>query len=156
MTEQTHSSTTQENAAQQLSPEQIAQMQQQWVREQFQKANKFLAEKGVIPGKVLTDQSRYLVPFVAVWKMEASQPKKHQYWVISGDLPTDYVSADVAPTAREAIKHFSLTWQLKAENLIQSGVVRDPTQAKFANLLVARAQSLYKMQEDEKLWAQQA
>ncbi|MCF1426607.1 MAG: DUF4826 family protein [Shewanella sp.] len=131
-------------------------MQQQWVREQFQKANKFLAEKGVIPGKVLTDKSRYLVPFLAVWKVEASQPKKQQYWVISGDLPTDYVPADVAPTARDAIKHFSLTWQLKAENLIQSGVVRDPTQARFANLLVARAQSLYEMQEDEKLWAQQA
>ncbi|MCL2914709.1 DUF4826 family protein [Shewanella corallii] len=152
MTEQTVPPTSE---APQLTPEQAAQMQQEWVREQFQKANKFLAEKGVIPGKVLTDQSRYLVPYVAVWKMESSQPKKKQFWVISGDLPTDYVPADVAPSAREAIKHFSLTWQLKAENLIQSGAVKDPTQAKFANMLVSRAQSLYKMQQDEKLWGEQ-
>ncbi|QSX35761.1 DUF4826 family protein [Shewanella sedimentimangrovi] len=127
-------------------------MRQEWVRAHFQKANRFLAEKGILPGKVLVDECRYLPPYVAVWKMEAQKPAKQTFWVMSGDLPTDYVDVKVAGTAREALRHFSMMWQLKAENLIKSGAVKDPTQAKFANLLISRAQSLYQMQADEKLW----
>ncbi|MBT1445815.1 DUF4826 family protein [Shewanella sp. JM162201] len=133
------------------APDQEA-LRQEWVRTQFQKANRFLAEKGILPGKVLVDESRYLAPYVAVWKMEAQKPAKQLFWVMSGDVPTDYVDVKVAKTARDALRHFSMMWQLKAENLIQSGAVKDPTQAKFANLLISRAESLYKIQADEKLW----
>jgi hypothetical protein len=128
-------------------------LRQEWVRTQFQKANRFLAEKGVVPSKVLADESRYLAPYLAIWKMEAKQPKKQTFWVMSGDLPSDYVDVKVAVTARDAIRHFSMMWQLKAENLHKSGVTKDPTQLKFAQLLVSRAESLYKMHQDEKLWA---
>ncbi|MGB0895110.1 MAG: DUF4826 family protein [Parashewanella sp.] len=131
-------------------------MRQEWVREQFQKANRFLAEKGIIPNKVHDKESRYLVPFVALWKMESKQPTKKTYWVLSGDLPSDLVEVSVAKTAREAIRHFAMTWQMKAENLIRTGVTQDPTQAKYANLLIARAEDLYAMQADEKLWQEQA
>ncbi|MGL5359136.1 MAG: DUF4826 family protein, partial [Shewanella sp.] len=44
-----------------LSAEEMEALRQEWVRTQFQKANRFLAEKGVIPSKVLADESRYLV-----------------------------------------------------------------------------------------------
>jgi hypothetical protein len=137
---------------QQPTAEQIEQARQEWVRVQFQKANRFLAEKGVIPSKVLADESRYLAPYMAIWKMESKQPKKQTFWVMSGDLPSDYVDVNVAKTARDAIRHFSMMWQLKAENLHQSGLTKDPTQAKFANLLISRAESLYRMQADDKLW----
>ena len=73
---------------------------------------------------------------------------------MSGDLPSDMVDVNVAKTAREAVRHFSMTWQLKAENLIRSGATRDETQAKYANLLISRAQSLYQMQSDDKLWGE--
>ena len=36
-----------------------------WVREQFQKANKFLAENGVLFDSVVTEESRYLIPYLA-------------------------------------------------------------------------------------------
>ncbi|MCT8986773.1 DUF4826 family protein [Shewanella phaeophyticola] len=127
-------------------------LRQEWVRTQFQKANRFLAEKGVIPSNVLASESRYLAPYLAIWKMESKQPKKQTFWVMSGDLPSDYVDVKVAATARDAIRHFSLMWQLKAENLHQSGATRDETQRKFAQLLVSRAESLHRMHQDEKLW----
>ncbi|RYV01562.1 DUF4826 domain-containing protein [Shewanella sp. OPT22] len=136
------------------TPEQLDQMRAEWIRAQFQKANRFMAEKGVIPSKVLDKESRYLAPYMAVWKMESKQPSKKTYWVMSGDLPSDMVDVNVAKTAREAVRHFSMTWQLKAENLIRSGVTRDATQAKYADLLISRAQSLYQMQEDDKLWGE--
>ena len=53
-----------------------------WVREQFQKANKFLAENGVLFESVVTEESRYLIPYLAVWKIKAMDSKR--YWVISG------------------------------------------------------------------------
>ena len=127
-------------------------LRQEWVRTQFQKANRFLAEKGVIPSNVLANESRYLAPYLAIWKMESKQPKKQTFWVMSGDLPSGYVDVKVAATARDAIRHFSMMWQLKAENLHKSGATKDATQMKFAQLLVSRAESLYKMHQDEKLW----
>ncbi|WP_394132052.1 DUF4826 family protein [Shewanella maritima] len=127
-------------------------LREQWVREHFQKANRFLAEKGIIPSKVIADDSRYLAPYLAVWKMESKQPKKQTFWVMSGDLPSDYVDVKVAATAREAIRHFSMMWQLKAENLHQSGVTKDKTQLDFANLLISRAESLHHMCNDDKIW----
>lgn len=139
--------------AQEIDQEKQEALRQEWIREHFQKANRFLAEKGVIPSNVIADESRYLAPYVAIWKMESKQPKKQTFWVMSGDLPSDYVDVNVAGTAREAIRHFSMMWQLKAENLHKSGATKDPMQAKFAQLLVSRAESLYQIHNDDKLWA---
>ena len=136
-----------------ISPEEMEKLRQEWVRTQFQKANRFLAEKGVIPSKVLADESRYLAPYLAIWKLESKRPTTKTYWVMSGDLPSDFVDVKVAKTARDAVRHFSMMWQMQAENLIRSGATRrDATQAKFAQLLVSRAESLYRMHNDEKLW----
>lgn len=135
-----------------LSDQEREALTQQWIREHFQKANRFLAEKGVIPSKVIAAESRYLAPYLAVWKMESKQPKPQTFWVMSGDLPSDYVDVKVAASARDAIRHFSMIWQLKAENLKNSGATKDPTQAKFAQLLISRAESLYQIHNDEKLW----
>lgn len=140
----------------QLSPEEMDKLRQEWVRTQFQKANRFLAEKGVIPSKVLTDESRYLAPYVAIWKMESKRPTSKTFWVMSGDLPSDFVDVKVAATARDAVRHFSMMWQMQAENLVRSGATRDATQAKFAQLLVSRAESLYRIHNDENLWGSKA
>ena len=85
-----------------------------WVREQFQKANKFLAENGVLFDSVITEESRYLMPYLAVWKIRAMDSKR--YWVISGDLPSDYTSVDNAKDAKDVLRHFAMHWQLKAES----------------------------------------
>ena len=43
-----------------LDAEQQEALRQEWIKEQFQKTNSFLAENGVIPNKVIADDSRYL------------------------------------------------------------------------------------------------
>ncbi|AXT40531.1 DUF4826 family protein [Alteromonas sp. BL110] len=120
-----------------------------WVREQFQKANKFLAENGVLFDTVITEDSRYLMPYLAVWKIKAMDGKL--YWVISGDLPSDYTSIDNAKNAKEVLRHFSMHWQLKAENLINAKGA-DESQKAFGELLVNRAESLFAMQNTPELW----
>jgi hypothetical protein len=128
-------------------PEMSEKEQQQWVREQYQIATKYLAEKGLITQSVKVDESRYLIPVIAVWKLTLMDGSKH--WVLCGDLPTDHSSVDVAPNAREALRHFSLKWQLQAENLLKAD---SKEQNDFANLLIGRAEGIYKICENEKLW----
>lgn len=134
----------------QQQPEALTQEQaSDWVRQQFQKANLHLAEQGLVMDNVAVQESRYLPPFLAVWKINTLN--RRSYWVISGDLPTDYLEAAGAADAREALRAFSLRWQMKAQQLIDAGV-QDQTAADYIQLLVNRAHSLYEMFESEKLW----
>lgn len=121
----------------------------EWVRAQFQKANLFLAEKGILMDSVAVQDSRYLPPMVSVWKINAID--KQSYWVISGDLPTDHIALTAAADAREALRAFSFRWQMKAQQLIEAGV-QDQTAADYVNLLVGRAHSLYDLFENEQIW----
>lgn len=133
-----------------MSEQNVSEQQlQEWVREQFQVANKYMAEKGLMPQRVLETQSRYLAPNIAVWKMMDTNGE--MYWVISGEVPTDHIAADAAPDAREAMRSFSLRWQLKAEQILQTQT-QDNTQRQFAHMLVTRAEGLYQIFDDEKLW----
>ncbi|NVK57846.1 MAG: DUF4826 family protein [Alteromonadaceae bacterium] len=121
-----------------------------WAREQFQRANKFLAEQGILYESVFADECRYLAPFVAMWKIKALDKKV--YWVITGDLPVDVTLFDNAPDAREAIKYFAMHWQLKAANLEISNTENDASQTKYIELLRTKGEQLYAVQENDSLW----
>lgn len=121
--------------------------QQQWVKQQYQVATKYLAEKGIVTNSVAVEDSRYLIPLLAVWKLTSIDGKK--FWVLCGDLPSDHSSVDVAPNAREALRHFALKWQMQAENLLQAN---NEEQKDFAQLLIGRAEGLYKLSNDESVW----
>lgn len=122
----------------------------QWVREQFQRANQHLAENGILFDSVVVEASRYLAPYVAVWKIKSQQGQ--YFWVLSGDLPVDYIPFSTAVDVRSALKHFSLSWQLKAENILSAQGL-DETQENYAKLLADRAISLYQLSEKKELWA---
>lgn len=130
---------------QSFNPDQVS----EWIRSQFQKANLHLAEKGILQQSVAVEDSRYLPPYVAIWKINAID--KHSYWVISGDLPSDYVAVSAAENARDALRAFSFRWQLQAQKLIDAGI-NDQTSQDYVNLLVSRAQSLYELFENQTLW----
>lgn len=137
---------TNQQAAAPLDEAQVS----EWVRAQFQKANLFLAEKGIVMDSVAVQDSRYLPPMVAVWKINAMD--KQSYWVISGDLPTDQIALTAAADAREAMRAFSFRWQMKAQQLMEAGV-KDQTSADYVKLLIGRAHSLYELFENEAIWA---
>lgn len=127
--------------------EMTAEQQQQWIREQYQVATKYLATQGLVTDSVVTEESRYLIPLMSVWKLKVLDGS--YFWVICGDLPSDHNVLDVAPNAREAVRHFSLKWQMQAENLMKTG---DKEQEQFANVLISRAEGLYDMAQQDKLW----
>lgn len=120
-----------------------------WVREQFQRANKYLAEQGILFDSVVTEDSRYLAPHFAVWKIKSTDDQ--YFWVTSGQVICDAIAFENASTARAAIKHFSFCWQAKAENIrLQSK--QDQEQLATAAQLIKDAELLYALQADDKIW----
>lgn len=143
---------TQANKRKELTPEEQEQANQQkiiWQRECFENAQKHLAEKGVLPKTVIETESRFIAPLCALWKFKAQDGKK--YWVITGRLPTDFVHESAADNARELLRYFAMQWQLKADQIMQSGAA-DKTKVDFANLLINRAHGIYELFEKDELW----
>ena len=138
----------QQQAAEPMTEQQTS----EWVRAQFQKANLFLAEQGVVMDTVAVQDSRYLPPFVAIWKINSIERKS--YWAITGDLPTDVMAFSGAANARDALRAFSLRWQMQAQQLMEAGV-KDQTGADYVKLLINRAEQLYQLFEADDFWEQQ-
>ncbi len=135
--------TQEQEQKQEMSSEQ----QQQWVRDQYQAATKYLAVQGLVTESVVVEESRYLVPLMAVWKLKVLDGS--YFWVICGDLPSDHSAINVAPNAHEAVRHFSLKWQMQADSLLK---IDDKEQDEFAKLLIHRAEGLYDMYQQDRLW----
>jgi len=128
---------------------------QEWVRLQFQRANAYLAERGLITNVILTKESRYLVPQVALWKFTL-QGLAEKVWAITGnDLPTDHIDASLAATPQEALRHFSYRWQLKADNILNSEAPIDAKQQEFAQILIRSAEKIFPISENASLWQQE-
>ena len=121
----------------------------EWVRKEFQNANKYLASKGLISNEVSPQNSRYLAPMVAVWQLKTTT--NEQLWVITGDVPSDHFALSAAVNAREAMRAFSFRWQMNAENLLRAPQ-KTKAQVEYAQYLIASAERLYQVFEDEKLW----
>ena len=132
-------------ASQEITEEQLS----IWVREQFQRANKHLAEKGVLFDSVVIQESKYLAPYVAIWKIKAMDGKF--FWVISGDVPADFMPYEAEKTARNALRGFSLRWQLQADNILHSGT-NDKTQHDFADRLIVKAEAVYELFSNDETW----
>ncbi|WKE67238.1 DUF4826 family protein [Gallaecimonas kandeliae] len=147
----------QQQAAEPLSEEQRQELEAQWVRQSFQKANAYLASKGILPQGVRQSDSRVLAPLVAVWRIKAKESNKvSDFWVITGNLPADHLPHSTAASAREALRHFALNWQMQAENILRGPGRNDKVQVDFANLLIGRAEGLYKIYDEPGLWQQEA
>jgi hypothetical protein len=132
-------------ASEEISQEQLS----AWVREQYQRANKHLAEQGVLFESVVTEESRYLAPYVAVWKIQSIENK--YYWVISGDVPADAIPYASEKNARDTLRAFSMRWQLQAEQILQSNT-NDHLRKDFATLLITKAEMIYDLFANEKNW----
>lgn len=125
-----------------------------WCNKSYQDATAYLAKNGMITESVVLEKSRYLPPIVAVWQLKSSE--NEFYWAISDTVKSDYIPTSAAATARDAVKIFSLRWQLEVEKLNDEAESSDETnenaqKASIKELEVA-ASSLYQLYENEVLW----
>ena len=140
-----------------LSKEEQEAKFKEWYQSEYVRISKYCASQGYSIESFDQKQSRLLPPILGMWYIKTMEKKLH-LWVVSGDFPVDIADAKVAKNAREAIRYFSMTWQVQAARLedgIAEGnitMVDEETQTKYIDDLTKRAEHLYDLQATEKLW----
>lgn len=129
----------------------------EWSETEYVKMAKYCASKGYQIKKIEQSKCQTLPPTIAIWYVKTVD-KETDLWVISGNFPTDITHAKVANNARQSLRHFSMSWHMQAAKL-EDGVAAGrielqdkETQTKFAAQLTQRAESLYQIFSDDKLW----
>ena len=109
----------------------------------------YLQREGVEHGHVGEWPAWHVAPYVSIWAIESKKrPDWIGWWVICGDLPTDYISAAQIQHPREAIRSIAEEWRQQAK-LMASGerpynirIGRPEEWALLAPLLETRASAL--------------
>lgn len=130
-----------------------------WCDARRKEAIQYLKRQNVVHGSVGEWPAWHLAPYVSIWAIEsASSPGWVGWWLICGDLPADYASAESLKHPREALRAFGQRWQEAASCMargeshpdISVGLPEEwPT---LAPLLLARARSLLEWADDDELW----
>lgn len=98
-------------------------------------------------------------PYPALWAVQSpTHPGRIGWWAISGDLPTDYMSAASGYHPRDAMRYLARHWHEIAD-CMKRGVTHPDTKMgtpelwpTMAPLLEKRAAILADWAEDDSLW----
>jgi hypothetical protein len=94
----------------------------------------------------------YLSPYLALWAVRSkANPDAVGWWAISGDVPTDYMTArrELRSTA-DVLAAFGAQWSDAAEKMSRgeyAGIGKRENIAELAPLLRSRAESLQELSE---------
>ena len=134
-------------------------VEEQWCLEQNAHALAYFDSIGLKRGEFSEWPAAFIAPIFAIWAVESgSAPGKIGWWVITGDLPTDYISGTGAPDPRVAVSKFAEKWSGWVE-AVECGApptdytIGEPSEAPdLAALLKTRAQFLKKLDDEEAFW----
>jgi general stress protein 26 len=128
--------------------------EEDWLDEQQDVAYQYMKNTGTNFRSIEHTPSFFLSPYVAVWAVESGKsPNAVGWWVITGDLPTDYISSSGIGGAREAMSEFAKRWQ-NSVNIYRSGK-NEPSitlNSETADLLEKRAHILMEWASDGSMW----
>ncbi|MEM9103318.1 MAG: DUF4826 family protein [Pseudomonadota bacterium] len=128
----------------------------EWLKQQYHKAGKYLNQYQLGLWRVQQKESAFLAPFIALWKVEIKNGGT--IWVLTGGLPSDHTNVTNLNHPRDALHHFALSWQLKAENLLyqlkseQTLFGNKDLQKEYAETLVKNAEKMYQLANSDKHW----
>jgi hypothetical protein len=141
-----------------------SEVEESWCRSQRASVESYLLAEGVKYRRIGDWPAWHVAPYVAVWAVESqARPEWIGWWVVSGDLPTDYISAaDLARPQhpRKAVHIIAQRWLAMAEAWSDGcefdAVIAGPhALQELAPLLVARAKLLMKWVEDDSCWEEE-
>lgn len=135
-------------------------VEDQWCAEMRTQVLHYLATQRASHGEVGEWPAWHIAPYVSIWAVESvAKPGRVGWWVVSGDLPTDYVSAEVIEHPRGAMQSFADRWQGYAaavrdgaafDGVEIAGVRDDP--GGMLPVLESRAETLAEWAADDSLW----
>jgi hypothetical protein len=130
-----------------------------WCMEQRENVERYMSEQPVEFGALGEWPAWNVAPYVSVWAVESIEsPGKIGWWVISGDLPTDYTSGAGTQDPRSAVAAFATLWESAAAKMergehLDHFIIGDPENAyALAPLLKSRAKLLMEWANDDSCW----
>lgn len=129
----------------------------QWFAERREEIEGYLKDEGVEYGTIGDEPAWWVAPYVSIWAVE-NDPGHIGWWVISGDLPNDYVSASKAKDPREALIAIASLWKEASQYMARGE--KHPTlmigigenDADLAPLLASRSEILLEWANDPEVW----
>ncbi|MEI7986252.1 MAG: DUF4826 family protein [Armatimonadota bacterium] len=101
------------------------QVEGDWCAQQREHVEWFLDQQPIQPGRIGEWPAFHIAPHVAIWAIESGEEEDLLgWWVITGDLPTDYFSAMELHHPREVLAAAADRWQMLLDN-IKNGVEDD-------------------------------
>jgi hypothetical protein len=130
-----------------------------WCNDRRNDVCAYLQQQGVAHGQVGEWPAWYLAPYVSIWAIESkTNPGWVGWWVISGDLPMDYVSAATIKHPREAMEAIAARWHSAAEHMAHGkpssnfSIGTPSDWQALAPQLASRAELLQAWASDSDLW----
>lgn len=112
-----------------------------WAKKLLGEAVQELMAAGILESELVEAKPAWAFPYEVLVGKIREQGSGNFAWFICGNVPTDYVSASLAATPRDACRHFALKWHLDAE---KSDADKED--------IVKSAQALYQVVDDDSLW----
>ena len=127
-----------------------------WALEQREVAVRYLSQRdGLEYGELGEWPAWFLAPHIAVWAVESlKRPGWVGWWVVCGDLPTDYCSADDCRHPRLALRRIAERWREALAQTKPGDATIGATglDASLSELLAHRAEVVLNMADDDEVW----
>jgi Domain of unknown function (DUF4826) len=137
-------------------------VEERWCEDQRAVVTDYLGSQKVKHGSIGDWPAWHVAPYASIWAIESLvQPGAIGWWVVCGDLPTDYISsADLRPPQhpRKAMRIFAKNWlELVAawkdgRELENTRIAGSSLHEELGPLLESRARLLMEWAEDDSLW----
>ncbi len=131
----------------------------EWAQKQYIDAMKYCHKHDLKVKNFDQPNSRVLPPVLTVWRINLDTQPKSGVWLIGGGkVMMDHTDSSMAENARDALRHFSMSWQLKASQMEAAietntaGGLDIEQQQKVIQTLISEAEALYALYANEKAW----
>ena len=130
-----------------------------WLNEQLEVVREYLDKEEIRLVVVLEKPVWFVAPYVALWKTTGlKSDEQNSVWVISGDLPTDWLELSCAQSPREAMLSFAKRWKTMSKEMLKGKLPKNwhtghlEDQKELGNLLESRAKILSSWASDDGMW----
>jgi hypothetical protein len=131
-----------------------------WMKPLLDQTVKEMVRIKAVTGVAVQASPAWMLPHeILIAKVWGINQESDFVWSISIDkFIADYVAGTVAPTPRDAARHFSLKWQMDADRLIETEKrkavienVNSEMQA-YSKKLIQHAETLYDLADRDEAW----
>jgi hypothetical protein len=127
-----------------------------WVREQHDQMASYAARRELI-GDAAEGVPVWSIPHqVFLGRFYDKATPTGGYWYVAGGVPSDHIEAHLAGDARQALRHFSMKWQLQAAQIEEGSSTEQgdhpPDFANVAHNLSRSAEVLMACADNDDYW----